>query len=73
MQEKESIPVPSAIRELINANNQLLNQYQQELTTKVYSANLEMMQILGLDPKEGWKVDTDRMLYVKEEPNTETD
>jgi hypothetical protein len=70
MQEKTSIPVPVVLRELINSNNALLNQYQQELTKKVISANLEMMQLLGLNPEEGWRLDTDQMMYIKQENDT---
>ena len=73
MQEKTSIPIPSAIRELITANNELLQKYQQELTTRVISANLEMMQLLGLNPDDGWRIDMSTMMYVKEEPKKDTE
>lgn len=67
MQEKTSIPVPTALKELIVSNNLLLNQYQQELTKKVITANLEMMELLGLNPADGWRLDTDQMIYIKQE------
>lgn len=71
MQEKMSIPVPIALRELITSNNTLLMQYQQELTQKVISANVEMMQLLELNPAEGWRLDTEKMVYIKQETPAE--
>lgn len=73
MSEQKSITVPLALQELIKVNNQLLQQYQNELTNKVYSANEEIMNILGLDPNDGWKIDIGTMTYVKQttESNTE--
>jgi hypothetical protein len=69
MSEQTSIPVPTALKELIASNNMLLNQYQQELTRKVITANMEMMQLLQLDPADGWRLDTENMVYIKQEPN----
>lgn len=66
MSEQMSIPVPTALKELIISNNVLLNQYQQELTKKVIAANMEMMQLLQLDPNDGWRLDTENMVYVKQ-------
>lgn len=66
MSDQTSIPVPTALKELIISNNTLLNQYQQELTKKVIAANMEMMQLLQLDPNDGWRLDTENMVYVKQ-------
>lgn len=63
------IPVPRALRHLINSNNQLLQQYQHELTQTVIQANEEMMRLLKLDPADGWKLDMETMSYVKTEPD----
>jgi len=65
-----TVPVPLALRHLIESNNQLLKTYQQELTTKVVVANEEMMKLLGLDPNDGWKLDIDTFTYVKVEDGT---
>ena len=65
MLEPTSTPVPIALKELILSNNMLLTQYQQELTKKVIAANTEMMQLLNLNPNDGWRLDTDQMVYVK--------
>lgn len=61
------VAVPKALIELINTNNELLQNYQRQLTTKVITANIEMMSILGLDPTDGWKLDMETMTYVKQE------
>lgn len=67
MNNKEPVPVPVALKELINSSNILLQNYQQELTTRVQLANREMMAILGLKPEDGWRLDMDTMTYTKEE------
>lgn len=69
MNKPTSIPVPMSMRELINSNNKLLELYQKELTAKVFSANEEMMQMMNLDPADGWRLDLSTMTYVKQEPN----
>jgi hypothetical protein len=61
----QTVPVPYAIRHLIQSNNQLLKQYQAELTAKVLEANEEMMKLLNLNPDDGWRLDMDTMSYVK--------
>jgi hypothetical protein len=66
MSEPVTVPVPSAVRELIISNNQLLRNYQQELSDRVVMANMEMMRMMGLDPQEGWKLDVEKMVYTKE-------
>lgn len=71
MNKPTSIPVPMSMRELINSNNKLLELYQKELTAKVFSANEEMMQMMNLDPAEGWRLDLSTMTYVKQEPNVD--
>jgi len=73
MQEKTSMPIPVVLRELIMSNNTLLKQYQQELTQKVITANMEMMSLLGLDPNDGWRLDLDNMVYTKQELTQDND
>lgn len=70
MQEQIQVPVPTALKELILSNNLLLQQYQEQLTSKVIAANLEMMQLLGLNPSDGWKLDMETMMYIKQEHDT---
>jgi hypothetical protein len=63
----QSVPLPIALRNLIESNNQLLKMYQTELTKQVMQANEEMMRILNLNPDEGWRLDIDNLMYVKVE------
>lgn len=67
MHDQTQIHVPIALKELILTNNMLLKQYQEELTSKVISANIEMMQLLGLNPTDGWKLDMESMTYIKQQ------
>jgi hypothetical protein len=64
-QEEKTVPAPEAIRQLIINSNTLLQNYQQELTARVQIANREMMQLLGLNPDDGWQLDTKTMTYIK--------
>jgi len=70
MEKVKSIPVPIALKELIASNNELLANYQKELTTKVISANIEIMQLLGLNPDDGWRLDMEQMVYIKQDQNS---
>lgn len=72
MNEVKSIPVPIVLKELINSNNELLKQYQQELTNKVLLANEEIMRMLSLDPTDGWRLDMSTFTYVKTEKIDDT-
>ena len=67
---QKTVPVPTALKELILSNNLLLQQYQEQLTSKVIAANLEMMELLGLNPIDGWKLDMETMMYIKQENDT---
>lgn len=72
MNEAKSIPIPLALKELILSNNELLKQYQYELTNKVLLANDEIMRMLGLSPEDGWKIDMNTFTYVKVENTDDT-
>lgn len=62
--------VPFSLRQLILANNELLRNYQATLVRQVEIANEQMMQILRLDPSIGWRLDMERMVYVRTETPT---
>lgn len=72
MSKPTSIPIPLALKELILSNNELLKQYQYELTNKVLLANDEMMRMLGLSSEDGWKIDMNTFTYVKVENTDDT-
>ena len=71
MTEQITMEVPIALQELIRANNERLTAYKAELFKQVQDANVQMMQILKLDPNQGWRLDIERMVYVKLEDKTE--
>lgn len=60
-----TLTVPLALQNLIRSNNQLLKIYQEQLFNEVHDANLQLMQLLRLDPELGWKLDMERMVYVR--------
>lgn len=64
-----AVEVPIALRQLIVANNEILKSFQSKLLEQVQDANMQMMQILRLDPAAGWRLDLERMQYVR--PMTE--
>lgn len=64
-----TLEVPLALQQLIQTNNQLLRKFQSELLQQIQESNAQMMQILRLSEEAGWKLDMDRMVYVR--PKTE--
>jgi hypothetical protein len=64
-----TLEVPLALQQLIQTNNQLLRKFQQELLQQIQESNAQMMQILRLSGEAGWKLDMERMVYVR--PKTE--
>lgn len=71
MTEQLTMEVPLALQQLIVANNERLQEYKNDLMQQVQEANIQMMQILKLDPAQGWRLDVNRMVYVKLEESTE--
>jgi hypothetical protein len=67
--QEVTLEVPLALQQLIQTNNQLLRKFQQELLQQIQESNAQMMQILRLSPDAGWKLDMERMVYVR--PKTE--
>lgn len=64
---QSNIKVPIALKLLIQKNNELLRQMQIDLEDQVISANEEIMNIMGLDPRDGWRLDMSNMVYVKQQ------
>jgi hypothetical protein len=67
-----TVDVPIALQNLIKANNTLLKTYQAQLMEEVQQANMQMMQILQIDPVNGWRLDMDNMKYVRIEESSPT-
>jgi hypothetical protein len=67
--ENITVNIPVALRQLITTSNELLKNYQTKLLGEIEEANVQMMEILKLDPRLGWRLDMERMVYVR--PQTE--
>ena len=65
MNNEVTLEVPLALQQLIQTNNQLLRKFQGELLQQIQESNAQMMQILRLTPEAGWKLDMERMVYVR--------
>jgi hypothetical protein len=65
--EITEVPVPLAVRQLVDVHNQRIQDSLRGLQT----ANLELMQIMNLRPEDGWRLDLDNLRYVRiaTEPN----
>lgn len=67
----KEIPAPLVLKELIISCNDLLVQHQSQLTQKVTAASIECMQMLGLDPRDGWRLDMQNMVFTKKVPENQ--
>jgi len=65
-----TMEVPLALQNLIKANNTLLKSYQAQLINDIQEANTQMMQMLQLDPANGWQLDMENMVYVRQVQET---
>lgn len=68
---KQTLDAPKSLKYLIVANNNAVKQYQEQLMKQVYESSVEHMQLLNLDPKDGWRFDLDNMQFVQIEINIE--
>jgi len=73
MNKEVTLEVPLALQQLIQTNNQLLRKYQSELLQQIQESNAQMMQILRLSGEAGWKLDMERMVYVRPKTEDEED
>ena len=62
--QQVTMDVPLALQHLIKTNNELLRIHQVRLLREIEEANDQMMQILQLDPANGWRLDMEQMQYV---------
>lgn len=63
--KETTMEVPLALAQLIINNNESLKKYQAQMFQQIKDANEQMMHILKLDSEIGWRLDMERMLYVK--------
>jgi hypothetical protein len=64
-EEIKEVPVPLAIRQLIELHNSRIREYQQKSLREIQDASVELMSIIGLLPQDGWRLDVEGMKYVK--------
>lgn len=59
------VPFPLAVRQLIELHNTRLREYQQNSLREIQDAGVEIMNLLGLLPRDGWRMDVESMKYVR--------
>jgi hypothetical protein len=64
-EETKEVPVPLAVRQLIELHNIRIREYQQKSLHEIQNANVELMIMMGLNPQDGWRLDMDAMKYIK--------
>jgi len=63
--EIKEVPVPLAIRQLVELHNIRIREYQQKSLQEIQDANIELMLMMGLNPQDGWRLDMESMKYIK--------
>jgi hypothetical protein len=64
-EEIKEVPVPLAIRQLIELHNIRIREYQQKSLREIQESSVELMNIIGLLPQDGWRLDMESMKYIK--------
>lgn len=70
-QQEVTMEVPLALQQLIKNTNDILRVQQAQALRQIEEANTQMMGILKLDPSVGWRLDMERMVYVRVSTNTQ--
>ena len=63
--EIKEVPVPLAIRQLVELHNTRIREYQQKSLQEIQDANIELMTMMGLLPQQGWRLDMENMKYIR--------
>jgi len=73
--EQQIRSIPESLKLIIQYQNTKLADMKQMLLTELYRVNNETMELLGLDPNDGWRLDLTNEVYVRveESPDTELD
>ena len=64
-EEIKEVPVPLAIRQLVELHNARIREYQQKSLQEIQDANIELMTMMGLLPQQGWRLDMENMKYIR--------
>lgn len=62
---QKTIPATATLRTVIEFANAELQRKQSEMSQVVMEASLEQMRLLGISIEDGWRLDYEKMQYVK--------
>ena len=68
-----AVPVPLAIRQLIDLHNDKIQEYRRTSLTEIQQASLEIMALMGLHIADGWRLDLDTLQFIKVSTEQSTD
>jgi len=66
---QETIKCPKSLQYMVEQSNQRLKEMQDTFTSQIIEATQELMEILNISSQDGWKVDLDNMVFVREVPD----
>jgi len=58
------INVPKSLVYMISSYNDKLQNLQKEFLNDIQEANAEVMQMLNLNPEDGWRLDLETFTYI---------
>lgn len=64
-QEVTEVPAPLAIRQLVELHNVRIREQQEKSLKNIENATVEIMLMMGLNPRDGWRFDMETLKYVK--------
>ncbi len=67
---QETIKCPKALQHMVDLSNQRLKELQQTYTVQILEAAQELMTLLNISPEDGWTLDLDNMMFIR---NIESD
>ena len=67
---EETKVVPKALQFMVDEYNRKLAELTDTFTTNIKEASFELMVLMEASPEAGWKLDLDRMVFVRQLPDT---
>lgn len=61
----EEMPLPKALVKQIEEANIKIRDLQQKLQDEITESTRELMTLMGIDNKDGWYLDLEKMRFVK--------
>ena len=56
---------PLALKQMVDLSNEKLKLLQNELVQNITDASEELMQLMQLNPNDGWRLDLHSMKFIK--------